>query len=123
MSEKSNSNEKRLLKSDNFIEALAELSNESSSIRFDLGEIHCYQKSRDSDNILKIIIPKELKKEMLYELSVRGIDETFIYPTLDNYCKEIKRQAKHRHDVHEEKWDLYKKYLLEHTEESGTDTQ
>mgnify|MGYP003297688435 CR=1 FL=1 len=28
---------------------------------------------------------------MLYELSVRGIDETFIYPTLDNYCKEIKQ--------------------------------
>ena len=122
MSEKSNSNEKRLLKSDNFIEALAELSNESSSIRFDLGEIHCYQKSRDSDKILKIIIPKELKREMLYELSVRGIDETFIYPTLDNYCKEIKRQAKHRHDVHEEKWDLYKKYLFKNTEESGTDT-
>ena len=60
---------------------------------------------------------------MLYELSVRGIDETFIYPTLDNYCKEIKRQARQKHDVHEEKWDLYKNYLLEYTEESKTDTQ
>ena len=56
MSEKSNSNEKRLLKSDNFIEALAELGNESSSIRFDLGETHCYQKPRDCNKILKIII-------------------------------------------------------------------
>ncbi|MBQ2819115.1 MAG: FRG domain-containing protein [Clostridia bacterium] len=123
MSEKSSSNEKRLVKADNFIEALSELSNENSSIRFDLGEIHCYQKNRDSDKVLKIIIPKELKRELLYELSVRGIDETFIYPTLDNYCKEIKRQARHKHDVSEEKWNLCKKYLLEYAENSKTDMQ
>lgn len=123
MSEKSNSNEKRLLKSDNFIEALAELSNESSSIRFDLGEIHCYEKSRDSDKILKIIIPKELKKEMVYELGVRGINETFIYPTLDNYCKEIKRQARQKHDVFEQKLDLYKNHWSKYAEDSKFDTK
>ena len=123
MSENSNYNETRLLNSDSFIEALSKLRDENSSVKFSLGEIHCYQKSRDGDKILKIIIPQELKKEILYELSVRGIDETFIYPTLDNYCKEIKRQAKRKHDAHEEKWDLCKKYLSEHAEEIQTDTQ
>ena len=123
MSEKSSSNKKRLVKSDNFMEALGALSDENSSIRFDLGAIHCYQKTRDCDKILKIIIPKELKEEMLYELSVRGINETFIYPTLDNYCKEIKRQARQKHDAQTEKWEGYKKYLLEYQKESNIDMQ
>lgn len=54
----------------------------------------CYNKEKDSPHIVKILIPKEIKDSCIVELKNRGIDESFIYPTLENYCKTIKEQTK-----------------------------
>ena len=60
-----------------------------------------------SGDILKIIIPNKLKRTIIDELAVRGIGETFIYPSLDNYCKEIKSKAKQIFDAREEEYSYY----------------
>lgn len=70
----------------------------NKTVKFD--KIKCYIPEVDGSFIVKIIIPKEIKLQILNELSYRGIDEMFIYPTLDNYCKHIKSQAKEIRQKH-----------------------
>ena len=74
-------------------EALRLILNDESDVRVKLGAIHCYDKENGSNKVLRIVIPSKTKQQILQELSLRGIDESFIYPTLDNYCKQIKKHA------------------------------
>lgn len=51
--------------------------------------LHCYDKKHSKGNILKIIIPKEIKKDIKYKLECRGITKDFIYPTLENVAERV----------------------------------
>lgn len=42
----------------------------------------------------KFIVPKEKKKQMLEELANLGITESYIYPEMDRYAKELKKRYK-----------------------------
>ena len=43
----------------------------------------------DKKTLLRITIPVEVKKKLLYELEVCGITESYIYPDLEHLAKEI----------------------------------
>ena len=40
----------------------------------------------------KFIVPKEKKKQILKELALLGITESYIYPEIDKYAKELKKR-------------------------------
>lgn len=42
----------------------------------------------------KFIVPKEKKKQILEELAQLGITESYIYPEMDRYAKELKKRYK-----------------------------
>lgn len=51
--------------------------------------LHCYDKKYSKSNILKLIIPKEIKDDINYKLECRGITKDFIYPTLENVAERV----------------------------------
>ena len=40
----------------------------------------------------KFIVPKDKKKKILEELALLGITESYIYPEIDKYAKELKKK-------------------------------
>ena len=40
----------------------------------------------------KLIIPKERKADILKELALLGITESYIYPGMEQYAKELKKK-------------------------------
>ena len=42
----------------------------------------------------KFIVPKDKKKKILEELASLGITESYIYPEMDKYAKELKKRYK-----------------------------
>ena len=40
----------------------------------------------------KLIIPKERKADILKELALLGITESYIYPGMEQYAKELKKR-------------------------------
>ncbi|MBE6712586.1 MAG: FRG domain-containing protein [Ruminococcaceae bacterium] len=87
-------NSKKIITQDNLFDALAVISKKEIGKRVSIDKMSCYNKEKDSPHIVKILIPKEIKESCIVELKNRGIDESYIYPTLENYCKIIKDQTK-----------------------------
>lgn len=54
--------------------------------------LHCYDLKQSLPYLRKIIISQNAKKEILKELSYRGITENFIYPTLEREAKKVKQE-------------------------------
>jgi len=44
----------------------------------------------DSSTLFRITIPYEYKKHLLYELSICGITQSYIYPDLDHLANELR---------------------------------
>ena len=82
---------------------------EKYSYEIDEGVIECYGEG-DIQFILKIIIPSEIKNQMLDELAWRGINESFIYPTLENSAKNVKNEALRKICKLKERHEFLKKY-------------
>ncbi len=74
-------------KNANLIQGIKELY-DSNCIFFE--RLSCYDKKRSKPYILKIVIPSENKREIAYELEHRGINKSFIFPTLENIVEKIK---------------------------------
>ena len=55
-------------------------------------KLGCYDKKLSKPYIIKVIIPSESKREIIYELERRGINKSFIFPTLENIAEQVKRR-------------------------------
>ena len=61
------------------------------------GEVNLLTKSEHAEVPVewikkKLIIPKECKADILRELALLGITDSYIYPGLEQYAKELKKK-------------------------------
>lgn len=52
----------------------------------------CATKDEMIDNCIKVVVPKEAKKEILEELEIRGITRDFLFPEIHNKAATIKNR-------------------------------
>ena len=52
----------------------------------------CATKDEMIDNCIKVVVPKEIKKDILEELEIRGITRDFLFPEIHNKATTIKNR-------------------------------
>ena len=109
---------KTLVTEDNYYGVLENFNEEYASL-VPVG-LQCYGEE-DTEYILKLIIPAHKKKELLKELSCRGITEDFIYPTLEMTAKRIKNDIIALKDESLAKEKAFCEYLRQYTDKKAID--